>query len=108
MPSPCLQPKTEQTTFHQRYPEFRVWPAASDVLSRGPCQEGGLKRSLWRSLREEALGKALTVAGKPDKERHPDFRLGWIALAQILQEALGCREDPGLLPSRWEMKEQFR
>ena len=44
----------------------------------------------------------------PDKGRHLDFRLGWIELVQILQEALGRLEVLGLLPLYRGTKGRFR
>ena len=87
MPSLCPQPKTEQTTVHQRYPGFPVWPTASDALPCGSCQEEGSGRTLWRSLRKGAPGKASMVKDTLDKEHHQGSRPGWIESVQLLQEA---------------------
>ena len=45
-----------------------------------------MRQSLWQSSLGEALEKASKGVGIPGKEHHQGFRLGWIELAQRLQE----------------------
>lgn len=65
-------------------------------------------RSLWQSSRGEVLGKASMGVDTLDKGHHQEFHPGWIELVQRLQEGLGRRQGPGLVPSRWGTKGQFQ